>query len=551
MEKQILPQWTARAFRFIKGRDHLGLGAVSSGGILESLAHGINVLTIHPRYHSFYTFVLDEFWRRELPRSRREFVKFYRPCEYVFSLGVYFCDLEEHGKLSNVVGWERVIPQGNLDLELYEQNFDYIKSELGGYGLYYRAVISNIGLIYQGGTGSPFPIDVPTERGKEVAGLFRKAIEETEYYREYFGKADKEVPRGVITEYGRKACLCQLKKDDAPDKKALIDLYLHGGNNPEPRRHTFRFFIDLAEQTSGHPINQDSFRQLVYFSSSSTGAQYKPRSSTEDTYQRWRLYQAREYYVFAINSMWKYICNYGVSEGGELHPIPIEQVVGHIQTSLDFGKLAKDLGVKANGLTKDSDASEMLEWLCKIMSCSKEGFDSACTLESPINEDALYRATTKKPYDARFAVSGMVLMLGLVYLRFGDPDLQMRKEWDIAYMGGYNRLSLDGYIRSMHKRLKAPGFSVMDFVKWICEEYIIKQHIITALGKLPDNTFRFQIEGSSLRFFSHENEVNMTDSRFFAISTSLLELGFCTNFADPDHELTGIGRVFLDKGDLP
>jgi len=52
------------------GRDHLGLGSVSSDQILPTLSPAVNVLTIHPRYHSFYTFLLDEFWQRDRPRSR-------------------------------------------------------------------------------------------------------------------------------------------------------------------------------------------------------------------------------------------------------------------------------------------------------------------------------------------------------------------------------------------------------------------------------------------------------------------------------------------------
>ena len=64
------PQWIEKMYPNTTGRDHLGLGNVSSDLILLSLAPGINVLTIHPRYHSFYTFLLDEFWRRDLPRTR-------------------------------------------------------------------------------------------------------------------------------------------------------------------------------------------------------------------------------------------------------------------------------------------------------------------------------------------------------------------------------------------------------------------------------------------------------------------------------------------------
>ena len=64
------PFWAAQAYPPRAGQDHLGLGSVSSDRILPRLSPGINVLTIHPRYWSFYAFVLDEFWARDLPRTR-------------------------------------------------------------------------------------------------------------------------------------------------------------------------------------------------------------------------------------------------------------------------------------------------------------------------------------------------------------------------------------------------------------------------------------------------------------------------------------------------
>lgn len=63
-------QWIAKMYPGKTGRDHLGLGSVSSDQVLLSSAPGTNVLMIHPCYHSFYTFPLDEFWRQGVPRTR-------------------------------------------------------------------------------------------------------------------------------------------------------------------------------------------------------------------------------------------------------------------------------------------------------------------------------------------------------------------------------------------------------------------------------------------------------------------------------------------------
>src|SRR3954465_8961894 len=89
------PVWGAQAFPPRAGQDHLGLGSVSSDRILPQLSPGINVLTIHPRYWSFYAFVLDEFWARESPRTKVAFRDFYRPREALFAFACHVCEASE------------------------------------------------------------------------------------------------------------------------------------------------------------------------------------------------------------------------------------------------------------------------------------------------------------------------------------------------------------------------------------------------------------------------------------------------------------------------
>ena len=101
---EVYTQWIAKMDYGIGGRDHLGFGSVSSDQILPILAPSINVLTFHPRYQSFYIFLLDEFWKRDLPRNLDSWKRFFRPREFVFSVGCYFCNQPKHGEMSNIAG---------------------------------------------------------------------------------------------------------------------------------------------------------------------------------------------------------------------------------------------------------------------------------------------------------------------------------------------------------------------------------------------------------------------------------------------------------------
>jgi hypothetical protein len=543
------PLWVARMYAGKTGRDHLGLGSVSSDQILPSLSPGINVLTFHPRYHSFYVFILDEYWRQKRPRSHRAWVKFFRPREFIFSIGAYLCDRPEHVDMGTIVGGRKTGPLAAQKLDSYDSQTDYIDSELGGYGLYYRSVMIELGLVIPGGLGFPLPVDVPTERGKEVAAAFRAAIQDTSYYKSYFEKDETLVTLAVIQEYIRKACLCQLQCPEAPDRPLLLDGFLHLGDNASARRATFQLFLDVAAQTKRKPLFQYTFRQLLFFGKTEDGSTYKPSPKVIDIYHRWRLYQAREYYAFALNTMWYYVCDWGIAQQGDAHPIPLSALWNHIQSTLDVSKFGNSFGCTHPNLNDQSEFHEFINWLRNICSTKGEAFDNACTLSSPINEDRLYSWALEQK-GAPTTIIGMLTMLSLIYLRFGNPALWMKPEWEIARMGADIRLSLDGFIRHLDNRQKSPSFTLSDACHWLINDYVITQHQLIASSKLPENTFRFQREGGRLRFFKLENSVDFMDSRFNAIQTTVHELGLCGSLDQTKHTLSPDGRQILEVGDL-
>jgi len=541
------PQWIAKMYPPKKGRDHLGLGSVSSNQILPTLSPGINVLTVHPRYHSFYTFLLDEFWRDGRPRSRSAWVKFYRPREFVLSVGAYLCDKPEHGDIGDVVGGQKTAPLAGEQLNVYDATFNYIKSNLGGYGLYYRSVIAELGLIYPGGPGFPLAVDVPSEPGKELAAAFREAVRNTTYYREYFNDDAAQVPIGAIRKYIRQACLCQLQTADAPDRPLLAEVFLRQGLNPADRRATFRLFLDIADQTQGHSIDEDAFRQLLYFRATHRGATYNPMDSVGETYRKWRLYQAREYYAFALNAMWYHLCDWGLALGGDVRPVPVSQVWEHVDTALDFNGLAARLGVPEPDLAVDSDVRGLLDWLAGLAGADGTAFDVACTIDAPVHEHRLYRLAMEHRGSPEVMVAGMITMLALILLRFDQPDLWRQSEWEICRMGADGRLSVDGFLRALDSKLQRGPVSIRQIARWLYGDYIILQHQLVASRKLPDNTFRFRREGDRLRFYNLENTLGFMNSRFNAISTTIHELGLCADFRRSAHPLTPDGEQLLQE----
>jgi hypothetical protein len=549
--QSLKPFWLSKMYPGKPGRDHLGLGSVSSDQILPTLAPSINVLTFHPRYHSFYVFLLDEFWRRERSKNYSSWVAFYRPREFVFSVGCYLCEKPEHQELKNIVGGQKTSSLAGKRFEKYSTDYHYIDSNLGGYGLYYRTAMADLGLIFPGGRGLPYPVDVPSKPlGMEVAESFRQAVQDTEYYNKYFLDDLTEVPIQVIQEYIHKACLCQLKTTGAPDRKILQNLFLSGGNQEAAkyRSNTLRFFLDIAKKTDGSELEENDFRQLIYLNHSKKGMSYIPQQDLILTFKRWRLYQAREYYSFAINALWFYITYWGLKNNGDRISLTISGFMRHIEKYLDFEAVTTHLNIKKGDINSNSSLDSFLNWIEGL------GFEkfalSSINGDTSFNEHDLYELSNSNRTDPGYMVSSMVMLLAIIFMRVSDTDLWQQDEWQIAKMGSDGRLSMDGFVRSITRMRKSGPITLLETMEWLINKYVIIQHQMVASSKLPDNTFRFRRDGSQLKFFNLENTLAFMNSRFDSISTTVHELGFCGNLHSPDHSLSTDGKAFLENGEI-
>src|SRR5216683_782024 len=88
-------------------------------------------------------------------------------------------------------------------------------SAFGGYGLYYRSPLVELGIVARAGTllgEKPIPIDVlrETPRAQRLAATFKAAVEHTTYYQRAMWTSD-DLSADLIDEYAEVACLCRLR----------------------------------------------------------------------------------------------------------------------------------------------------------------------------------------------------------------------------------------------------------------------------------------------------------------------------------------------------
>lgn len=556
------PYWTEKMYKPGGGQDHLGLGSVVTDRILPRLSPGINVLTIHPRYWSFYAFVLSEFWKRDLPRTKAAFREWYRPLECIYSVACSLCEGTDH--YNTPVGTRRIAGLVAAEPTGFDPQFDYMDSSMGGYGLYYSTVMQTIGLVALADRKLGLPVDAVTPSGQVVAEAFRSVIADTEYYRSWIDRHDESVPYEVAAEYGDRACFCRLREASAADRPLLVDAFLHEGNPADAgaRRETLRMFCELSAQTEPAAIDASSFRRLVYFGAdhgdeTSVGETFVPPGSMLRTARRWRLYQAREYFNASINEMWRRLSYWGLDRDGDIYPVPMAEVLESID-AIDFTSFASSIGVALppNGLSADSEYNELLDWVISVGGVSGS-LDDRWELDSDLTEDDIVgwlgygRTSSTSGSDV---LAAALTLSAFVAARLWPPEMALVEpsDWFPVTEGGRDRLGMQRYISGLRAKVR-DGATVRDVAHWLTLDYVITQHERVATAKLATtgDTFRFRREAGRLRFFQKDAQVGMNDSRFNALATFIFELGWSGYLYVSDHGLTAEGELLRTQGDLP
>ena len=559
-----VPYWTEKMYKPGGGQDHLGLGSVVTDRILPRLSPGINVLTIHPRYWSFYAFVLSEFWSRDdLPRTKAALRSWYRPLECIYSVACSLCERPDH--YGTPIGTRRIAGVVAEEPNGFDPQLDYIDSEMGGYGLYYATVMQTVGLVALADPRLGLPVDAVTPEGQLVADAFRTVIADTEYYRNWIDRHDEEVPYEVAAEYGELACFCRLRDVSALDRPLLVDAFLHHGNPIEAgaRRQTLRMLCELSAQSDSGAVDASSFRRLVYFGADhaaeerAPGATFVPPAPLVRTARKWRLYQAREYFNAAINEMWRRLSYWGLARDGDIYPVPTADLIASINT-IDFGAFAKAVGVDLppGGLTADTPYRDLLEWVMTVGRVTGQ-LDDRWDLDCDLTEDRIIewlgygRQTTEHGPDA---LAAALTLATFVAARLWPPELALIEpaDWFPVVEGGRDRLGLQRFIDALRTRVDG-NETIGEVARWLTLDYVIAQHERVATAKLPTtgDTFRFRREAGRLRFFPKDAQVGMNDSRFNALTTFVYELGWSGYLYVGNHGLTEEGERLRADGDLP
>lgn len=494
------PEWLESTLNVTPGRDPLGFQTITTDRIIPRLVPGVLALSRRARYFSFYAFLIDDYRDRKLGASNNGLSTFMKRREYELALAVELCPVGHSNEAVASNGRLRAGPVVSRGDATFARN-ESVDSYLGGYGLYYRSPMIDLGLVAPRGT--PFgegegttPVDVlwpNDQRAEALAAAFRTAIADTEYFHRYYA-SDHDIPREVLVDYARRACLCRLP--EYPDeRRALREALLVASSGQPPhdvarRREAFAFLLWLAEQDERVVRFDAPFRDQIW------AAHEQARTATSETLRttgaRWAALIAKEFAQEGISSIWAQVCQTGLSAS------------------------------RANGIA----AADLDERLVGPLAApvTLEPFGQAIFLvpQTPTAElrsSVLEASNGRSLEDLRgWAVRDRSALAGLALLLAVDGRVSALGSqppgWaEIAAQDGERQPGLAHLGLRIAEHLRTNP-TVRATMSWIVRTLVLWPHELIAYSKLPQSTFRFRWESGRLRFYDLRPErFGLTDSR--------------------------------------
>ena len=510
------PRWVRPSLNVKEGRDPLGLQTTTQDRLMPRLLPGILELSRRARYFSFHAFLLDTYRSHQMRPDGNALSTFIKAREWEFGLAVLLCP---HSCGSSPVGASSLRGVVALQADSYARG-QSVESAFGGYGLYYRSPLAELGVVARAGTQlgeRPTPIDVlrDTDRARRLAETFGDAVADTEYVTTWMLTSDP-IPADVLVEYARVACLCQLR--ERPAERDAVHDALFGQDAAEPAATTpdaFAPAADLEERISdgatakeeaANPLEIDvraavaqRRRSVAHFLSliekdprvvDDEGAYreglWSASAFRSDDHERvagqWAGLIAKDVWQDALCSIWSNFCQAG------FHATSVD---GEGLTWEQVRSIAENLAGGPPTLAGTAATTDLVDRIAS-------GEITLPGLDVPVH-DALLEDIREATDRIDSAASGLIAILEL-HRRAADradagwlAATAVRSSW---------QPSLAAVLNDLTTHLES-GPTIAETLWWIVQRYVFSVHERIAYSKLPDHTFRFRWEEGRVRFYDN------------------------------------------------
>jgi len=521
------PSWIEPSLNVTPGRDPLGLQTITLDRIMPRLLPGILVLSQRARYFSLHAFLLHEYQRRRLPLTNNDLSSFIKLREFEYAVAVQLCPRGCGGRPVGMVGKTRASPAVQQHADAIPRQ-ESVESPLGGYGLYYRSPMIDMGLVVPRGSAlgeTITPIDVldPNGRGPALAEAFGGEIAETAYFREHM-LGNAPIPRTALEEYAEHACLCRLP--NYPEEQALLRRALFEPPTPgyaETTRQRCRSFALLLRELEHEPRvtgSNGAFMQAVWDDFLSDPIS---EGTVRRTVAEWAALAAKDWWQESLSSVWSHFLRIAGVRSEGLSPAELDLF---LRTEL----------VPAGVVDVRGRAAELDP---EVATATVADAAAAATADFPLDELRRWAAETDS------AAAGLVLFFAL--RSRVPPDASSSRGWlEIGSQSSERQPSFLQFVYLFERHLEEEP-TLADTLVWLTRRFVISAHEQIAYSKLPEFTFRFRWEDGRLRFYTLGlGRFHLADIRRSAMSQISEDVGLWHNAAGTP-ELMSQGRDFIEQ----
>lgn len=514
------PRWIRPSLNVKEGRDPLGMQTTTQDRLMPGLLPGILELSRRARYFSYHAYFLEKYRKLRLRPDASSLSSFIKAREWEFGLAVLLCP---HRCDSSPVGVSKLRGIRQEDPDVYLRG-ESVESAFGGYGLYYRSPLADLGIVARAGTlvgDKPTPIDVLRNRPRanRLATAFNNAVSGTDYIETWMLTSDP-IPRDVLVEYARVACLCQLPEH--PEERAAVHQALFGwdeaSNNSQyadgktakfedagggppvhlqeasdaigevddrgdtslptavtQRQHSVAHFLSLISVEPQVVHDDGAYRQALWSASSFLSNDHQRVAS------QWAALIAKDVWQDSLCSIWFEFCRLGVYASSNAVGLTWSQVCS----------LASNMTNGDPVLAGDEPTNDLIERITT-------GDVALPELGSSISEASLeqLRQATER---LNSASSGLIAALEL----YRRTESRTEPGWShAASMRSAWQQSLAEVLLNITAHLNEDP-TVADTLWWLTRHYVLNVHERIAYSKLPEHTFRFRWEEGRLRFYDN------------------------------------------------
>jgi hypothetical protein len=544
------PRWLQPSLEVREGRDPLGLQTTTQDRLTPILLPGLLELSRRARYFSFHAWLLHTYRERKFKAESSALSSFIKAREWDYGLAVLRCPHECGSSPVGALSLRGVVAQPGP----YPRG-ESVKSPFGGYGLYYRSPMAELGLIARAGAllrEDPIPIDVlhDTERAHRLVETFTSAVADSDYVKRWMFTSDS-LPAEVLEELAATACLCQLRL--RPDERdavhaAVFTIDEHsapavsvGDHDSSPdgpddapplvldadaavaqRRASVAHYLSLIETDPTVVDDEASFREALW-------SPPAPRSQEHRVVAgQWAGLIAKDVWQDALCSIWADFGHAGLDRTRASGEGLTWSATAELAHSLVSGPPALESTMPTIELAAAITVGEV------TLPGVVEGDLTTATLEE-------LRAAT---VEFSSATSGLVVLLELHRRAHGRTD----RGWtETATVRSAWQPSVAEVLAGLSAHL-ADAPTVADTLWWLLQRFVISVHERIAYSKLPEDTFRFRWEDGRVRFYDNGiGRFPLAAIRYDPLALITRDLGFWDYDDTEEAKLTSRGSAFITE----